>query len=189
MIHRKSRIRTRRSPRTLDSSIRRLTDIRSGMDLRRMPGRTARRRFDTTTHIHPGTTTGRVLGMLPRKVPGMLIRRKVRGRRNKLATRATEIWQRLLSPASRACSPLFCYPQLGRRGDWATKLSPASRAQAQTISLISSHLRRAPAAGCRGHWNSAFWAGGRSPAAIAFSRSRSPAGSGESKNNTCMSFG
>ena len=58
------------------------------------------------------------------------------------AKRATEVWRRFLSPASRACSPLFCYPQLAL---WATKLSPASRAQAARIAVLFSHLRRAPA--------------------------------------------
>jgi len=53
---------------------------------------------------------------------------KVRGRRNKPAKRAKGISRRFLSPAPRACSPPFCHPQLGRCGEWASELPPASRA-------------------------------------------------------------
>jgi hypothetical protein len=53
---------------------------------------------------------------------------RVRGSRNHPAKRAKESSRRFLSPASRACSPLSCHPQLGRRGDWAGKLPPAPQA-------------------------------------------------------------
>ena len=63
---------------------------------------------------------------------------KVRGRRNEPAKRAIEISRRFLSPASRACSPLFCHPQLAL---WASELPPAPRALLhQELPVGPAHL-------------------------------------------------
>jgi hypothetical protein len=70
---------------------------------------------------------------------------KVRSRRNKPAKRATGISRRFLSPASRACSPLLCHPQLAL---WASELPPAPRAPPRTARWPPAFGRRPPVFGC-----------------------------------------